>query len=124
MHDIEENMSLCLGTILKYIRGDLNLSEASEILETLGHNKNSAIKVLLDTHRNNIVKLNPKKKQKRKKNKTKDLNNIILLNTRRSYELKGLKGPDDDFYIDMEIEDFIALNEEDDECYFQVDFEN
>ena len=44
---------------------------------------------------------------------------------KKSKELIGLKGPDDDFNIDMEIEDFIALNEEDDEeYYFEIDFDN
>ena len=124
MDKSDEYLSLSLDAITSYIRGNINLDEATDILITLGHNSKSARKVLKNTERNNIIKLKPKKKQKNK-NKIKSQNNIIKLNPKKSNELIGLKGPDDDFYIDMEIEDFIALNEEDDEeYYFEIDFEN
>lgn len=124
MDKSDEYLSLSLDAITSYIRGNINLNEATDILTTLGHSLKSARKVLKETERNNIIKFKPKKKQKNK-NKIKNQNNIIELPLKKSNELIGLKGPDDDFYIDMEIEDFIALNEEDDEeYYFEVDFEN
>ena len=49
-----------LDSVSSYIRGELNLKEAVERLEQLGHNKKSAIKVLKDTHRNNVFSFQTK----------------------------------------------------------------
>ena len=124
MDKSDEYLSLSLDAITSYIRGNINLDEATDILTTLGHSLKSARKVLKETERNNIIKLTPKKKQKTKNNKTKNQNNIIEMNQKKLNKLKGLNDPDGDFYIDMEIEDFIALNENEDEYYFEIDYES
>ncbi len=53
--------------ISKYIKGEVNLEQASEILMEFIPNKNNIIKVLKDTPRRNIIKF--KKYQKMKKRK-------------------------------------------------------
>ena len=103
MDKSDEYLSLSLDAITSYIRGNINLDEATDILTTLGHSLKSARKVLKETERNNIIKLTPKKKQKTKNNKTKNQNNIIEMNQKKLNKLKGLNDPDGDFYIDMEI---------------------
>ena len=50
----EISLEASLDSVSSYIRGELNLEEAVERLEQLGHNKKSAIKVLKDTIRNNV----------------------------------------------------------------------
>ena len=124
MDKSDEYLSLSLDAITSYIRGNINLNEATDILRTLGHSLKSARKVLRETERNNIIKLTPKKKQKTKNNKIKNQNNIIEINQKKSNKLKGVNDPDGDFYIDMEIEDFISLNENEDEYYFEIDYES
>ena len=49
-----------LDSVSSYIRGELNLEEAVERLEQLGHNKKSATKVLRNTDRNNIFSFQTK----------------------------------------------------------------
>ena len=49
-----------VNSVTSYIRGELNLEEAVERLDQLGHNKKSAIKVLKDTHRNNVFSFQTK----------------------------------------------------------------
>ena len=49
-----------LDEVVAYIRGDVNLEEATERLEQLGHTKKSANKVLRDTDRNNIFSFQTK----------------------------------------------------------------
>jgi hypothetical protein len=49
-----------LDEVVAYVRGELNLKEAVEKLEQLGHNKKSAIKVLRNTDRNNIYSFQTK----------------------------------------------------------------
>ena len=54
------DLEASLDSVSSYIRGELNLEEAVERLEQLGHNKKSAIKVLKDTHRNNVFSFQTK----------------------------------------------------------------
>ena len=56
----ETYLQVSLDSVISYIRGELNLKEAVERLEQLGHNKKSAIKVLKNTDRNNIFSLQTK----------------------------------------------------------------
>ena len=49
-----------LDSVSSYIRGELNLEEAVERLEQLGHDKKSATKVLRNTDRNNIFSFQTK----------------------------------------------------------------
>ena len=49
-----------LDEVIAYIRGDINLEEATERLEQLGHSKKSADKVLKDTIRNNVFSFQTK----------------------------------------------------------------
>ena len=49
-----------LDEVVAYIRGDVNLEEATERLEQLGHSKKSADKVLKDTIRNNVFSFQTK----------------------------------------------------------------
>ncbi len=49
-----------LDEVIAYIRGDINLEEATERLEQLGHSEKSANKVLRDTVRNNIFSFQTK----------------------------------------------------------------
>ncbi len=51
-----------LETVTGYIRGELNLEEAVQRLEELGHVKKSILKVLKDTERNNLINFNTKKR--------------------------------------------------------------
>ena len=64
MDKSDEYLSLSLDAITSYIRGNINLNEATDILTTLGHSLKSARKVLNETERNNIIKLIPKKNKK------------------------------------------------------------
>ena len=56
----ETYLQISLDSVISYIRGELNLKEAVKRLEQLGHNKKSAIKVLKDTHRNNVFSFQTK----------------------------------------------------------------
>ena len=56
----ETYLQISLDSVVSYIRGELNLKEAVEKLEQLGHNKKSAIKVLKNTDRNNIFSFQTK----------------------------------------------------------------
>ena len=53
-----------LDSVSSYIRGELNLEEAVERLEQLGHKKKSAMKVLKNTDRNNIFSFETKARKK------------------------------------------------------------
>ena len=50
----ETYLQVSLDEVIAYIRGDINLEEATERLEKLGHSKKSANKVLKDSIRNNV----------------------------------------------------------------------
>jgi hypothetical protein len=50
-----------LETVTGYIRGELNLEEAVQRLQELGHVKKSILKVLKDTDRNNLINIKTKK---------------------------------------------------------------
>ncbi len=110
MSKSNEYLEASLSVITNYIRGNINLEQATYSLTELGHSKKSTRKVLLETKRNNVLKLTPKKKEKK-------INNVNELVVSGFTELKGIRGSKDNFYIDMEIEDFIALYEKDDESY-------
>jgi hypothetical protein len=56
----ETYMQVSLDSVISYIRGDMNLKEAIEKLEQLGHDKKSAIRVLRNTDRNNIFSFQTK----------------------------------------------------------------
>ena len=51
-----------LETVTGYIRGELNLEDAVERLEELGHVKKSILKVLKDIERNNLINFKTKKR--------------------------------------------------------------
>ena len=51
-----------LETVTGYIRGELNLEEAVQRLQELGHVKKSILKVLKDTDRNNLINFKTKKR--------------------------------------------------------------
>lgn len=51
-----------LETVTRYIRGELNLDEAVQRLEELGHVKKSILKVLKDTDRNNLINFKTKRR--------------------------------------------------------------
>ena len=54
------HLQASLDEVVAYIRGDINLEEATERLRQLGHTKKSADKVLRNTDRNNIFSLQTK----------------------------------------------------------------
>tara|TARA_Y100000593_G_scaffold90815_1_gene178088 strand:+ start:770 stop:1012 length:243 start_codon:yes stop_codon:yes gene_type:complete len=56
----ETYLQASLDEVIAYIRGDINLEEATERLEQLGHSKKSADKVLKDTIRNNVFSFQTK----------------------------------------------------------------
>ena len=56
----EIHLQASIDEVVAYVRGELNLKEAVEKLEQLGHNKKSAIKVLRNTDRNNIYSFQTK----------------------------------------------------------------
>ena len=56
----ETYMQVSLDSVISYIRGDMNLKEAIEKLEQLGHDKKSAIRVLRNTDRNNVFSFQTK----------------------------------------------------------------
>ena len=56
----ETYLQASLDEVIAYIRGDINLGEATERLEQLGHSKKSADKVLKDTIRNNVFSFQTK----------------------------------------------------------------
>lgn len=53
-------LEVSLDSVISYIRGEVNLKEAVEKLERLGHDKKSATKVLRNTDRNNIFSFQTK----------------------------------------------------------------
>ena len=53
-------LEVSLDSVISYIRGEVNLKEAVEKLERLGHDKKSATKVLRYTDRNNIFSFQTK----------------------------------------------------------------
>jgi|TARA_R100001443_G_scaffold115751_1_gene134263 hypothetical protein len=60
----ETYLQYSLDSVISYIRGELNLEEAVERLEQLGHKKKSAMKVLKNTDRNNIFSFETKARKK------------------------------------------------------------
>ena len=48
----------CLKIVVDYIRGDLNLENASKNLQSFGVDTNSSFKILKDTPRDNILNIN------------------------------------------------------------------
>jgi|TARA_R100001510_G_scaffold44519_1_gene41073 hypothetical protein len=56
----ETYLQISLDSVISYIRGDMNLKEAIEKLEQLGHDKKSATKVLRNTDRNNVFSFQTK----------------------------------------------------------------
>ena len=58
----ESYLQASIDEVVAYVRGELNLKEAVEKLEQLGHNKKSATKVLRNTDRNNIYSFQTKSK--------------------------------------------------------------
>ena len=54
------HLQASLDEVVAYIRGDINLEEATERLRQLGHTKKSADKVLRNTDRNNIFSFQTK----------------------------------------------------------------
>ena len=60
----ETYLQYSLDSVISYIRGELNLEEAVERLEQLGHKKKSAMKVLQNTDRNNIFSFETKARKK------------------------------------------------------------
>ena len=54
------HLQASLDEVVAYIRGDINLEEATERLRQLGHTKKSADKVLKDTIRNNVFSFQTK----------------------------------------------------------------
>jgi len=53
-------LEVSLDSVISYVRGEVNLKEAVEKLERLGHDKKSAIKILRNTDRNNIFSFQTK----------------------------------------------------------------
>ena len=53
--------------ISKYIRGEINLEQAAEILMEFAPNKKGIIKVLKETPRRNIIQLKKYKKLKKRR---------------------------------------------------------
>ena len=53
-------LEVSLDSVISYIRGEVNLKEAVEKLERLGHDKKSATKVLRNTDRNNVFSFQTK----------------------------------------------------------------
>ena len=51
-----------LNVVVMYIKGEIDLENAINGLETFGFDKKNALKVLKDTPRDNIVKFTPPKK--------------------------------------------------------------
>jgi len=60
----ETYLQYSLDSVISYIKGDLNLEEAVERLEQLGHKKKSAMKVLQNTDRNNLFSFETKTRKK------------------------------------------------------------
>lgn len=56
----ETYIQVSLDSVISYIRGDMNLKEATERLEQLGHDKKSATRVLRNTDRNNVFSFQTK----------------------------------------------------------------
>ena len=56
----ETYLQISLDSVISYIRGDMNLKEAIEKLEQLGHDKKSATRVLRNTDRNNVFSFQTK----------------------------------------------------------------
>ena len=54
------HLQASLDEVVAYIRGDINLEEATERFRQLGHTKKSADKVLRNTDRNNIFSFQTK----------------------------------------------------------------
>lgn len=57
-----------ISTVIKYMRGEINLSEAETYLDYLGFEKESVTKVLKNTERSNIISINQKSKEKNENN--------------------------------------------------------
>ena len=53
-----------LSTVIKYMRGEINLNDAETYLDYLGFEKDSITKVLKNTVRSNVISITQKSKEK------------------------------------------------------------
>ena len=56
-------LDLSLSKIESYIRGEINLAEALDYLQQLGHKRKSIRKVLISTNRNNVFDFTTKSRK-------------------------------------------------------------